>query len=73
MELEKNKLLYVYLKYLKNNSYKNLFFIFLLYNTLTAKLHGNVSTKTKKLGIFVDKTTFSFHSINKVNDFVTIQ
>ena len=73
MELEKNKWLYVYLKYLKNNSYKNLFFIFLLYNTLTAKLHGNVSTKTKKLRIFVDKTTFSFHSINKVNDFVTIQ
>ena len=69
----------MYLKYIKNNSYKNLFFIFLLYNTLTVKLHGNASAKRKKLGYFfqlgilVDKTTFNFHSFNKVRDFVTTQ
>ena len=26
-----------------------------------------------QLEIFVDKTTFNFHSFNKVNDFVTTQ
>ena len=33
--------IYVYIKYIKNNNYENISFIFLLYNTLTEKLDGN--------------------------------
>ena len=55
---------------IKNNSYKNCFFIFNFYITLTAKLDGN--PLTKKIIFFVDnKTTFSFHLLNKINDFAT--
>ena len=63
--------------FLKKNSYNNLFFNFLLYDTLTDKLYGNALAKKNaiffQLEIFVDKTTFNFHSFNKVNDFVTTQ
>ena len=62
----------MYIKYIKNNRYKNLFFIF-FYNTLQ-KLYGNISAKDKKNVtffririFFVDKTTFNFHSSNKIN------
>ena len=55
---------------------KIFFFIFLLCNTLAAKLHGNVSAEKRifffQLGIFVNKT-FNFHSFNKFNDVVTTQ
>ena len=53
---------------------KIFFFIFLLCNTLAAKLHGNVSPEKKifQQGIFVNKT-FNFHSFNKFNDVVTTQ
>ena len=55
---------------IKNNSYKNCFFIFNFYITLTAKLDGN--PLTKKNIFFVDnKTTFNFHLLNKINDFAT--
>ena len=45
----------------KKNSHKNLFFILLLYYTLTEKLHGNAAIKKEvaiflQLEIFVDKT-----------------
>ena len=40
----------MYTKYLKNNTYKHLFFIFLFYNTLLAKLDGNMLAK--KIAIF---------------------
>ena len=60
---------------IKNNSYENLFFIFLFYNTLTAKLDGNdLAEKTAMfLESFVDKTTFNFHLFHEINDFVTTQ
>ena len=48
----------MYIKYIRTNSYENLFFIFPLYNTLTAKLEGNASARKMKL---VDKATFNFH------------
>ena len=62
----------------KKNSHKNLFFILLLYYTLTEKLHGNAAIKKEvaiffQLEIFVDKTIFNFHLFNKINDFVTTQ
>ena len=58
----------MYIKYIKNNSYKNLFFIFHFYNTLTVKLNGKplakktffflikqflISTRSTKLTILV--------------------
>ena len=43
--------IYMYFKYIKNNSYKDLFFTLLLYNTLTAKHDGNALTK-KSCNIF---------------------
>ena len=68
----------MYIKYIKNNRYKDLFFILILFNTLAAKLNGNASAKKKKksflqLKTFVDKTTLNFHPCNKVNDFATTQ
>ena len=42
----------MYIKCIKNNSYKSLFFIFLLYSTLTAKLDGNALAKNRKIVIF---------------------
>ena len=36
----------------KKNSHKNLFFILLLYYTLTEKLHGNAAIKKEKLQYF---------------------
>ena len=36
----------------KKNSYKNLFFILLLYYTLTENLHGNALSRKKKLQYF---------------------
>ena len=48
----------MYIKYIRTNSYKNLFFIFPLYNILTAKLDGNSSARKKQL---VDKATLNFH------------
>ena len=36
----------------KKNSQKNLFFILLLYYTLTEKLHGNALSKKEKLQYF---------------------
>ena len=60
--------MYMYVKYVKYNTNKNLFFIFFLYNNLTAKLDGNTSAQKKKkaviffkLEIFIDNTTFNFH------------
>ena len=38
----------MYIKYIKNNRYKDLFFILILFNTLAAKLNGNASAKKKK-------------------------
>ena len=38
----------MYIKYIKNNSYKNLFFIFLLFNAVIAKLHRKALPKKKK-------------------------
>ena len=61
----------MYIKYIKNNSYKNLFFIFHFYNTLTVKLNGK--PLAKKTFFFSDKTIFNFHSFNKINDFGTTQ
>ena len=59
----------------KNNSYKNLFFLF--YDTFTAKLNGNAMTKKKAISFqlesLVDKITFNFHLFNKINNFVTSQ
>ena len=45
----------MYIKYMKNNNYNNLFliFIFLFYKSLTAKLDGNA---------FVKKFSISSHS-----------
>ena len=67
----------MYIKYIKNNRYKDLFFILILFNTLAAKLNGNALAKKKKsflqLKTFVDKTTLNFHPCNKVNDFATTQ
>ena len=48
----------MYIKFIRTKSYKNLFFIFPLYNTLTAKLDGNASARKKHL---VDKATFNFY------------
>ena len=48
----------MYIKFIRTKSYKNLFFIFLLYNPLTAKLDGNASAKKKRL---VNKATFNFY------------
>ena len=59
--------MYMYVKYVKYSTNKNLFFIFFLYNTLTAKLDGNTLAQKKKaviffkLEIFIDNTTFNFH------------
>ena len=38
----------MYIKYIKNDSYKNLFFIFLLFNAVTAKLDRKALPKKKK-------------------------
>ena len=38
----------MYIKYIKNDSCKNLFFIFLLFNAVTAKLDRKVLPKKKK-------------------------
>ena len=60
------------------NSNKNLFFIFVFYNTLTTRVDGNILAK-KILPFFfqserfVDKTTFNFHSTNKINGFANTQ
>ena len=43
------------IKYIKNNTYKSLFFIFHFHNTLAKKVIFF------QLEIFVDKTTFDFH------------
>ena len=51
---------YMYTKYIRNNSYKNLFFIFLLYNTLTAKLDGNALAK--KSYLLIKQLSVSTHS-----------
>ena len=39
----------------KKNSQKNLFFILLLYYTLTEKLHGNALSKKEKLQYFYNE------------------
>ena len=66
---------YMYIKYIKNSSYKIFFFFFC--NTLIAKLDRNALAKNDaiffQLQSFVDKTTFNSHSFNKNNDFVTTQ
>ena len=59
-------------------SYENLFFILLLYYTLTETPWKHFIRKGRvaiffQLENFVDKTTFNFHSFNKVNDSVTTQ
>ena len=48
----------MYIKYTKSNSYKNLFFIFLLYNTLRAKFDGNTLSENKKVLIFFPTRNF---------------
>ena len=67
----------MYIQYIKSDSYKSLFFIFVFYNSLIAKLDGNTLAKKNaiflRLTFFVDKTAFNFHSFNKINDFVTNQ
>ena len=68
----------MYVKFIKNSNHKNLFFNFILYNTLTTKLGGN-ALANKKVVIFFStrnfccKTTFNIRSFNKFNDFVSIQ
>ena len=57
-------------------SYKNLFFILILYYTLTETPWKHFIRKRKAaiffhLEIFVDKTTFNFYSFNKVKCFAT--
>ena len=59
-------------------SYENLFFILLLYYTLTETPWKHFIQKRKAaiffhLEFFVDKTTLNFYSFNKVNCFVTNQ
>ena len=59
-------------------SYKNLFFILILYYTLTETPWKHFIRKRKAAiffhsEFFVDKTTFNFYSFSKVNCFVTIQ
>ena len=44
--------IYKKIQVFKRNSYKNLFFILLLYYTLTEKLHGNALSKKEKLQYF---------------------
>ena len=44
--------IYKKIQIFKKNSYKNLFFILLLYYTLTEKLHGNSLSKKEKLQYF---------------------
>ena len=60
------------------SSFKDLFFILLLVKLNRETLWKRFIQKRKvaiffQLEIFVDKTTFNFHSFNKVNDFVTTQ
>ena len=70
--------IYKKIRIFQKNGNKNLFFIFLLY---IPKQKNSMETPQPKrkiaiflhLEIFVDKTTFNFHSFNKVNDFVTAQ
>ena len=69
--------MYVY-KTLKSNDYKNLFFIFLFQNALSAKLSGKTFAKKhhcifSRKESFIERITFNFHSINKFNDFVAAQ
>ena len=70
--------IYKKIQIFQKNSNKNLFFIFLLY--IPKQKNSMETLKPKKkiaiflhLEIFVDKTTFNFHSFNKTNDFVTAQ
>ena len=69
--------MYIKNQIFKKNSYRNIFFILLLYYTLTEKLHENALSKKKvalffQLETFLDKTTFNFHLFNKVNNFVIL-
>ena len=50
--------------YKKKNSYKNLFFIFLFYNSLTAKQTRWKRIKKKKKAIFFQLETFVDKTIN---------
>ena len=65
----------MYIKCIKNNNYKNPSFIFLFYSSLTAKLEALWQKKKPFIPIrkFAGETIFSFHSLNKTNDFVTTQ
>ena len=64
----------LYIEYIKNINYENLFFTFLFYNSKTMKLDENaLFKKVFPIINFVDKIIFNFHSFNKINDFVTTQ
>ena len=89
MQLCKKKLFYnllykIYHIYIKNqtfkeNTFKNLFFNFSSLRYLNRETPWKRFSEKRKvakffqLQIFVDKTTFNFHSFNKVNGFVTTQ
>ena len=63
--------IHIYIIYIKTNSYKNLFFIF-FYNTLTAKLNGNIPTKKGFFSIykFLRKNFSTSTQSTKINGFV---
>ena len=52
----------MYSKYIKTNSYRDLFFIFLFYSSLKAKLDGKTLEKKipSQLQSLFDKATFNF-------------
>ena len=67
----------MHIKYIKKNSYTNLFFSFLFYIPLTAKLDGNTLAKKKcyfffQLEVFVDETFFNFGLFSKINDLILV-
>ena len=69
--------IFVYIKHINSNRHKTIFFIFLFYNTLTAKLDGKAFFKNI-IAIYFQLKRFSnfqfpfLHSFFKTNDFVTI-
>ena len=65
----------MHIKYKKNSSCKNFFFIFLFYN-IFAKLVENaleISKMKVLLRFFNFQTTFNFLSFHKINNFVTTE
>ena len=69
--------IYIYISNTQNNSYKNLFLIFLFNNTLTAKLDGNDLTIKKghffPIRKFFRQKYFQFPLLQQNPCFVTTQ